>query len=64
MSSTEDIIQFIQRHKELLSKERDAELEQSNLLLSNCPPKLLEQRGLALVNVGIAGVRVGLGGRR
>ena len=59
-----EISDFIQRHQYLLLKERDAELEQSTLLLSNCPPKLLEQRGLALVNLGVANITIGLGGRR
>lgn len=64
MASQEDITTFIQRHQALLEKERDAEIEQSALLLSNCPPKLLEQKGLALVNLGVANIRIGLGGRR
>jgi DNA polymerase alpha-associated DNA helicase A len=64
MATPEDVLVFVDRYQKLLTKERDAELEQSSLLLSKCPPKLLEQRGLALVNLGVANIHIGLGGRR
>ncbi|KAJ3818720.1 P-loop containing nucleoside triphosphate hydrolase protein [Lentinula raphanica] len=54
---------FIHRQKILLSREREAEIHQSSLLLSNCPPILLEQKGLALLGLGICQVRIGLGGK-
>jgi DNA polymerase alpha-associated DNA helicase A len=54
---------FIDRHRILLAKERNAEVERSSLLLSNCGPKLLEQKGLALLGLGIVGVNIGLGGK-
>ena len=54
---------FINRHRTLLTKEREAEVERSSLLLSNCGPKLLEQKGLALVGLGVIGVNIGLGGK-
>lgn len=54
---------FIDRHRKLLLEERDAEIERSSLLLSNCGPKLLEQKGLALAALGVVGVNVGLGGK-
>ncbi|KAJ3746523.1 AAA domain-containing protein [Lentinula detonsa] len=54
---------FIDRQKLLLSQERDAENERSSLLLSNCGPKLLEQKGLALLGLGINEIKIGLGGK-
>lgn len=63
MTSSEDLEAFIKRHRELLSKEREAEAERSSLLLSNCGSKLLEQKGLALIGLGIVGMNVGLGGK-
>ncbi|EIW79810.1 P-loop containing nucleoside triphosphate hydrolase protein [Coniophora puteana RWD-64-598 SS2] len=54
---------FIDRQRALLQLERDAEIERSSLLLTNCSPKLLEQRGLALGALGTASVGVGLGGK-
>ncbi|KAJ3757511.1 P-loop containing nucleoside triphosphate hydrolase protein [Lentinula raphanica] len=62
-SSEAQVLAFIDRQKFLLSRERDAEIEQSSLLLSNCPPKLLEQKGLALLGLGISEVKIGLGGK-
>ncbi|THU84385.1 P-loop containing nucleoside triphosphate hydrolase protein [Dendrothele bispora CBS 962.96] len=54
---------FIARQRVLLKRERDADIERSSLLLSNCGPKLLEQKGLALLGLGVVGVNVGLGGK-
>ncbi|KIK68283.1 hypothetical protein GYMLUDRAFT_154386 [Collybiopsis luxurians FD-317 M1] len=54
---------FIDRQKVLLARERDAEIERTSLLLSNCSPKLLEQKGLALLGLGIQEVKIGLGGK-
>ncbi|KZV87777.1 P-loop containing nucleoside triphosphate hydrolase protein [Exidia glandulosa HHB12029] len=58
-----DVARFIDRQRKLLQKERDAVIEQSTLLLSSCSAKLLEQRGLALLNLGVVNVRIGLGGK-
>lgn len=44
MASDSQLSAFIERQKVLLSRERDAEIERSSLLLSNCGPKLLENR--------------------
>jgi DNA polymerase alpha-associated DNA helicase A len=55
---------FLSRHGYLLQLERDAEEEQTRLLNSNCSPKLLEQRGLALNGLGVSGISIGLGGKR
>lgn len=63
MASEADLRAFIDRQRVLLAKERDAEIERSSLLLSNCGPKLLEQKGLAVLGVGIAGMNIGLGGK-
>ena len=55
---------FIGRHEHLLQLERVAEEEQTRLLNSKCSPKLLEQRGLALLGLGVGGISVGLGGKK
>jgi len=55
---------FITRHQHLLQLERAAEEEQTRLLNSNCSPKLLEQRGLALGGLGVSNISNGLGGKR
>ncbi|KXN82375.1 DNA polymerase alpha-associated DNA helicase A [Leucoagaricus sp. SymC.cos] len=54
---------FIARQRVLLAKEREAEIERSSLLLSNCGPKLLEQKGLSLGGLGASSINVGLGGK-
>jgi DNA polymerase alpha-associated DNA helicase A len=63
MSTEIDLRAFIDRQRVLLLKERDAEIERSSLLLSNCGPKLLEQKGLAILGLGVAGMNIGLGGK-
>lgn len=63
MASEGDIKAFINRHRDLLKKERNAEIERSALLLTNCGPKLLEQKGLALGSLGVVGINIGLGGK-
>lgn len=55
---------FITQHQHLLQLERQAEEEQTRLLNSNCSPKLLEQRGLALGGLGVSNISVGLGGKK
>ena len=54
---------FISRHRTLLARERDAEIERTSLILSNASPKLLEQRGLALGGLSVVSAGVGLGGK-
>ncbi|EIW65924.1 hypothetical protein TREMEDRAFT_72495 [Tremella mesenterica DSM 1558] len=54
---------FFDKHASLLKLERDTEEEQTKLLNSNCPPTLLERRGLALGGLGVKGVNTGLGGK-
>ncbi|KAG0698331.1 AAA domain-containing protein [Suillus ampliporus] len=63
MASEADLKAFIDRHRELLAKERNAEIERSAMLLTNCGPKLLEQKGLALGSLGVIGINIGLGGK-
>jgi len=55
---------FIERQFTLLEREREAEIERTSLLISNCSQKLLEQKGLALGGLGVASVSIGLGGKR
>ncbi|SRR5258706_7823910 len=67
MSSSVDTIRistFLDRQRTLLQAERQAEVEQTSLLLSSCPPKLLEKKGLALLGLGVVSVGLGLGGKR
>ncbi|KAF7293044.1 AAA domain-containing protein [Mycena indigotica] len=54
---------FFARQRALLVKERGAEIERSSLLLTNCSAKLLEQKGLALLGLGIVNINIGLGGK-
>ncbi|TFK91033.1 P-loop containing nucleoside triphosphate hydrolase protein [Polyporus arcularius HHB13444] len=63
MATEDQLKAFIARQHELLNKEREAEIERTSLLLSNCPPKLLEQKGLCLAGLGISSVGIGLGGK-
>lgn len=53
----------IQRTLDLLAFERDTDLAQTSLLVSKCSPKLLESRGLAILNLQACNVSVGLGGK-
>ncbi|KAJ7481461.1 P-loop containing nucleoside triphosphate hydrolase protein [Mycena latifolia] len=48
MSTEAHLSSFFQRQRHLLAQERAAEVDRSSLLLSNCAPKLLEQKGLSL----------------
>ena len=64
MATADQLAAFISRQRDLLIRERDAEIEQSALLLTNCGPKLLEQKGLAILGLGVASINVGLGGKR
>jgi DNA polymerase alpha-associated DNA helicase A len=64
MATADQLAAFINRQRGLITRERDAEIEQSALLLTNCGPKLLEQKGLAILGLGIASINIGLGGKR
>ncbi|ESK98017.1 dna helicase [Moniliophthora roreri MCA 2997] len=62
-SPSSSLTAFIARQRELLASERLADLNRSKLLLTNCPPRVLEQKGLALLGLGIVNVSIGLGGK-
>jgi len=64
MATADQLTAFIKRQRDLLVHERDAEIEQSALLLTNCGPKLLEQKGLAILGLGVVSINIGLGGKR
>ncbi|EJD02064.1 P-loop containing nucleoside triphosphate hydrolase protein [Fomitiporia mediterranea MF3/22] len=64
MTTPKDLDAFFERQIQLLQEEKQVEIDQSSLLLTKCSLKLLEQRGLALLNlVPLNNVRVGMGGR-
>ncbi|KAL1745678.1 P-loop containing nucleoside triphosphate hydrolase protein [Schizophyllum fasciatum] len=63
MSGNSPLSAFIDRQRQLLAAERREEIERSSLLLSNCGPRLLEKKGLALLNLGVASINIGLGGK-
>ena len=64
MATADQLTAFVKRQRDLLIRERDAEIEKSALLLTNCGPKLLEQKGLAILGLGITSINIGLGGKR
>ncbi|CAO1623443.1 unnamed protein product [Sympodiomycopsis kandeliae] len=61
--TSEQLQAFLQRHLTLLLQERQAELEESHLLLSSVSPKVLERNGLALCRLGVLNTSVGMGGK-
>lgn len=64
MATESELASFLDRQTILLKRERDAEIERTSLLLSSCSPKLLERKGLSLGALGVASIRIGLGGKR
>jgi len=64
MATADQLVAFINKQRGLLDKERSAEIEQSALLLTNCGPQLLEQKGLAILGLGVVSINIGLGGKR
>ena len=64
MATEPEVAAFLDRQTALLQREREAEIEQTALLLSSCGPKLLERKGLALGALGVASIQIGLGGKR
>ena len=64
MAVFNDLAAFFDRQLHLLEEEKNAEIEQNKLLLSNCSPRLLEQKGLALLNLVPLNIQVGMGGRK
>jgi DNA polymerase alpha-associated DNA helicase A len=63
MATPEQLEVFFERQRYLLAQERQADIDQSSLLLSNCSPKLLEKKGLALLGLSPLNVNIGLGGK-
>jgi DNA polymerase alpha-associated DNA helicase A len=61
--ATDQFGAFLHKQRDLLNRERNAEIEQSALLLTNCGPKLLEQKGLAILGLGVVSINTGLGGK-
>jgi DNA polymerase alpha-associated DNA helicase A len=55
---------FLAGFAQLLTKEREADVQRTALLFTNCSRKLLENKGLALGSLTVASVGVGLGGKR
>ncbi|PVG02231.1 P-loop containing nucleoside triphosphate hydrolase protein [Serendipita vermifera] len=63
MPTPEQLEAFFERQRHLLAQERQADIDQSSLLLSNCSAKLLEKKGLALLGLSPRNVNIGLGGK-
>ena len=55
--------QWFKAQSTLLAEERKEEQAQSKLLLSKTSPKLLEKHGLALLGLGVASIRIGVGAK-
>lgn len=61
--SKELLSKWLKRHLHLLQQERGEEQEQSKMLLNNTPIRQLELNGLAILSLGVASVKVGLGAK-
>lgn len=57
------LLRWFQRQALLLAEERKEEQAQSKLLLSKTAPKILEKHGLALLGLGVASIRIGVGAK-
>ncbi len=57
------LLRWFQAQSRLLADERKEEQDQSKLLLSKTAPKLLEKHGLALLGLGVASIRIGVGAK-
>ena len=57
------IADFAAAQLSLLHRERLAEIEEIQLLLSQTSPTVLAKAGLAVLNLGVASQRTGLGGK-
>jgi DNA polymerase alpha-associated DNA helicase A len=56
-------LEWLDAHLKLLDAERTVEVEENALLLSNCPANVLERNGLAILNLGVSNLSIGLGDR-
>lgn len=61
--SQELLLRWFQAQSSLLAEERKEEQAQSKLLLSKTAPKILEKHGLALLGLGVASIRIGVGAK-
>lgn len=61
--SQELLLRWFQTQARLLADERREEQTQSKLLLSKTAPKILEKHGLALLSLGVASIRIGVGAK-
>lgn len=61
--SQELLLRWFQAQSRLLAEERKEEQAQSKLLLSKTAPKVLEKHGLALLGLGVASIRIGVGAK-
>ncbi|SPO21756.1 related to HCS1 - DNA helicase A [Ustilago trichophora] len=61
--SQELLLRWFQAQSRLLAEERKEEQAQSKLLLSKTAPKILEKHGLALLGLGVASIRIGVGAK-
>ncbi|SPO22566.1 related to HCS1 - DNA helicase A [Ustilago trichophora] len=57
------LLRWFQAQSRLLAEERKEEQAQSKLLLSKTAPKILEKHGLALLGLGVASIRIGVGAK-
>ncbi|SAM77049.1 related to HCS1-DNA helicase A [Ustilago bromivora] len=57
------LLRWFRRQSHLLAEEQKEEQAQSKLLLSKTAPKTLEKHGLALLGLGVASIRIGVGAK-
>ncbi|SJX61201.1 related to HCS1-DNA helicase A [Sporisorium reilianum f. sp. reilianum] len=57
------LLRWFKAQSQLLADERKEEQAQSKLLLSKTAPKLLEKHGFALLGLGVASIRIGVGAK-
>jgi DNA polymerase alpha-associated DNA helicase A len=63
MPEPTDIPSFAASQLTLLSAELEAELSETNALLSSHTPTALSRAGLAILNLNVSSIRTGLGGK-
>lgn len=56
MGTADQLAVSISRQRDLLNRGRYAEIEQGALLLTNCGPKSLERKGLAILGLGVVSI--------
>ncbi|KAJ3223895.1 hypothetical protein HK099_000556 [Clydaea vesicula] len=58
-----DIKEWVEKQRSLINLERETEMEEVKLLNSNFPPSELARKGVAILGLYVAGIRMGLGGK-